>query len=78
MTHVSNICTKANPWIPETKLTFLSPEGKGSSLQRIGAPGLAFGLGLPSPLPRPMCRSSGQIRERAKARSQIRDRKLQI
>ena len=31
-THVSNVCTKLNPWIPEEKLTFLSQGGKGSSL----------------------------------------------
>ena len=24
-THVSNVCTKANPWIPEEKLIFLPP-----------------------------------------------------
>ena len=50
-------------------------EEKRSSLQRIGTPGPGvwqFGLGPPR------CSSSGRIRKRAKARSQIRDRKLQI
>ena len=31
-THVSNVCTKANPWIPEEKLIFLPPGGKRGSL----------------------------------------------
>ena len=38
------------PWISETKLTFLPPGGKRSSLQKVGAPGPGvwqFGLGPP-------------------------------
>ena len=57
------------------RLTFMSPGGKRSSLQRFGAPGPGvwqFGLG---PV---RCSSSGRIRKRAKACSQIRDRKLHI
>ena len=74
-THVSNVCTKANRTFGFLRRNLLPQEGKRSSLQRIGAPGPGvwqFGLGPPR------CSSSGRIRKRAKAHSQIRDRKVQI
>ena len=76
-THVSNVCTKANRTLGLLRRNLHScpQEVKRSSLQRIGAPGPGvwqFSLGPPR------CSSSERIRKRAKARSQIRDRKLQI
>ena len=63
------------PWILETKLTFLPPGGERSSLQRISVPGPGvwqFCLGPPR------CSSSGRMRKRAKVHSEIHDRKLQL
>ena len=71
--HVSNICTKANRTLRFLRRNLHScpPGGKRSSLQRIGAPGPGvwqFGLGL--------LKVSGRIKKRAKACSQICNRKL--
>ena len=74
-------------WISKLLLLhppFLPPGDKRSSLQMIDAPNsggsmaVRFGTPPPQPPTPANCSSSGRIRKRAKAHSQIRDRKLQI
>ena len=70
-THVSNVCTKANRTLGFLRRNLYScpQEVNEAAYKGLGSPGLwQFGLGPPR------CSSSGRIRKRAKARSQIRDR----
>ena len=73
-THVTNVCTKANRTLGFLRQNLYScPQKVKEAEDWCASPGVwQFGLGTPR------CSPSGRIRKRAKARSQIRDWKLQL
>ena len=76
-THVSNICTKANRTLGFLRRNLHScpQEVKEAAYKGLVRPVLEYGSSVWDPT---RCSISGRIKKRAKARSQIRDRKLQI
>ena len=76
-THVSNVWTKANRTLGFLRRNLHScpQEVKEAAYKGLVRPVLEYGSSVWDPS---RCSSSGRIRKRAKAHSQIRDRKLQI
>ena len=76
-THVSNICTKANRTLGflRRNLHSCTQEVREAAYIGLVAPVLEYGSSV---WDSPRCSSSGRIKKRAKARSHICDRKLQI
>ena len=74
-THVSNVCTKANRTLGFLRRNLHScpQEVKEAAYKGLVRPVLEYGSSV-----EPRWSSSGRIRKRAKVRSQVRDRKLQI